>query len=124
MLRTIDLINFLKTVVPFTYFANDFPKDAPTTCAFVRLNSGSPPSGWTVLHPSFQVVVRSQPKMDGDAESIAISLLEQLDRKTEFSIASHRIVICEVEQSAPFYIGEDDNHRPMYSVNFELTMQK
>ncbi len=124
MIGTLDMINWLKTIVPHTYFANDFPADSPDASAFVRLTSGSPPSGWTVFHPSFQVVTRATAKRDGDAEAIAMTLLEELHNKIEFSIAGKRVVICEAEQSAPFYIGEDESKRPMYSVNFEMTMQR
>lgn len=124
MLPTLSVLEFIKSLVPSIYFVNDFPAKSADASAVVRMSGGSPPSEWSnVVHPGIQVVVRGVKNEDGAAEDLALSILQQLHNRNEFAIAGRRIVHCASEQSAPFYLGTDESGRPLFSINFELTMQ-
>lgn len=125
MLTTMELITWIKGLVPYAYFVNDFRKDSPDASAIVRLAPSPPPSEWSnVSHPSFQILVRgAEADVTDAAEKTAFDILKALHNKVEFTIAGKRVVHCISEQSVPFYLGWDDNRRPLYSLNFEMTMQ-
>lgn len=125
MLTTAELVDWIKGLVPYAYFVNDFPKTSLDSSAIVRFAPSPPPSQWSnVVQPSFQVIVRGPEEDPLDtAENTAFEIIKALHNKVEFSIAGKRIVHCISEQSVPFYLGPDDNNRPLYSLNFEMTMQ-
>ncbi|MFD2330666.1 minor capsid protein [Cohnella sp. GCM10020058] len=124
MLTTVDIINWLKPIVPYAYYGNEFRTDHPDAAGIVRLTGGVAPDQWSnKVQPAFQVLVRGAPKGDGGAESVAWSLLSKLHNLTEFKVAGWRVVHCTADQSTPFYLGQDENGRPIYSVNFDLIMQ-
>lgn len=119
-LSVTDVTRYLRAAVPFTYVANEFGPTSWADCAYVRINGGFPPSEWTSKRkPSVQVVLRhSDP---AKAESLANGIYEYLHRRTEFAFGDTRIVNCKADQSAPLYLGRDDNQRSLYSLNFTIT---
>lgn len=123
MIRINDLIDWIETVVPFKYFMNDFPATAPDACAFVRIIPGESLDSWVPIpRPEFQAVVRAAQYNDEQAEEVANSLLATLHKRSGGTLSGLKLILCRAEQSAPFYIGTDENDRPMYSVNFALTL--
>lgn len=99
---------------------NEFNAKNPDDCAYVRITGGGAPSEWSsVARPSFQVVIRS--KSSAIAEAKGNALIAALHGKTEFMIGNTRVVKCLADQSAPWYLGPDENSRALYSVNFTLT---
>lgn len=103
-----------------TVVGNDFIAGNPDDCAYVRITGGGPPREWSsVAYPSFQVIIRS--KAPATAEAKGNALIAALHGKAEFMIGSTRVVKCLADQSAPWYLGPDDNGRALYSVNFTLT---
>lgn len=72
------------------------------------------------MKPSIQVVLRNKNGLT--AESTAWALYNAMHRRTEFTIGTQRIVGCFADQSAPLYLGQDENKRAMFSVNFTLTL--
>lgn len=123
MIKTNDLIDWIESLVPYTYFMNDFPATAPNTCAFVRITPGDPLSEWVPIpRPDFQIVVRAAQYEDEQAEDVANNLIKTLHKYSGGYLSGYKLILCRAEQSAPFYIGKDDNSRPLYSINFALTL--
>lgn len=123
MIRLNDLIDWIESIVPAKYFMNDFPATAPDACAFVRITPGESLDSWVPIpRPEFQVVVRAPKYHDEQAEEVANSLLIELHKRSGGVLSGLKLILCKAEQSAPFYIGTDENERPMYSVNFALTL--
>jgi hypothetical protein len=114
-MKTDDLLTFISGNVPYTYYPNSFPVTAPDDCGVVRLTGGSGPTS-TLLKPSFQVLIRSaHPRT---AEAKAWEVFNFLNLKTGFDVGLTHVVFCTAQQSTPLFIGEDENGRSLYSVNF------
>lgn len=116
-MRTIDLINVIKAAAPFTYYPNAFPATAADDCAVVRITGGAQPDFYTG-HPTAQVLVRA--KTPATAESKAWDIYNAMNQREGFVVGATYVVYCTGQQSAPLFIGTDENVRTVYSVNFEL----
>lgn len=115
-----DINAYLRLAVPYTYVANEFATANPDDCAFVRLGAGYAPSEWSnKRRPAVQVVVRA--KSANKADQIVRAIYDDLTNKREFTFGDTRVVHCFANQSAPIYLGKDENDRTMYSINFTLT---
>lgn len=120
MLKVADIVAYMKTAVPYTYYPNEFPTQATDDIAYVRLTGGFRPSEWTTKkRPSFQIAVRA--KLNTNADAKANEIYAYLHNKREFTIGTTRIVSCTADQSSPLYLGVDENGRTIYSVNFTVT---
>lgn len=123
MLTVADVNAYLRTIPnlgSLTFVGNDFQTTSPDDCAYVRITGGYAPSEWTPkAQPSFQIVLRT--KLPSAAEPKANAIYADLHRKTEFYLGNTRIVKCLADQSAPLYLGKDENGRTMYSLNFTVT---
>jgi hypothetical protein len=103
-----------------TVVGNEFIAANPDDCAYVRITGGPPPREWSsVAYPAFQVIIRA--KLAVNAEVKGNALIAALHGKAEFMLGSTRVVKCLSDQSAPWYLGPDENGRALYSVNFTLT---
>lgn len=140
MIRAIELVDYLKAKVPYTYFVNEFPPTSADDSAYVKITPGFPPSEWTTKkRVSFQIVVRGAEANMPYAESKALEIYKHLHNRNEFTLDAvdigdgyylgmgyaldeplKRIIHCSADQSAPFYLGRDSNNRPLYSMNFTL----
>jgi hypothetical protein len=116
-----ELKSFVESVVPYTYYHNEFPDSAGDNAAFVRIFGGYAPSQWLpTRRPSFQVIVRN--RSGPAAEATAYSLYREFHQRQSFVIGTQRIKASFADQSAPLYLGLDESGRPTYSVNFTLTL--
>jgi hypothetical protein len=126
-LKILELISFIKTRVPGgAYYPNSFPvsKSAPDVCAVVKLTGGFPPSQWTgKKQPSFQILVRGKANDVAEVETRAYTLHEALMNLQNVTMGNESIVIIRAMNSAPLYIGNDDNNRPIYSMNFDCVVR-
>ncbi|GIQ63715.1 hypothetical protein PACILC2_22830 [Paenibacillus cisolokensis] len=121
MFTVAELKTYVESVVPYTYYHNEFPATAVDNAAYVRIFGGFAPDRWTnVRRPSFQVVVRG--KNGPTTEGIALALYDAFHKRQDYVIGSQRVVASFADQSAPLYLGLDDNNRAMYSVNFTLIL--
>lgn len=119
-MRILDLINFLKSNIAYTFIANEFSANAPDDCAVVRLTGGLPPNKWVpVYRPSFQVLVRA--KSTGTAEAKAQEIYDFLHGRKFFVVGNTEILSCFSDTSTPLYLGRDSNDRTLYSLNFTCT---
>lgn len=116
-MRVADVANYLKSNVPYTYFANSFPVTAGDDCGKVTINGGGSPDK-ILSRPSLQVIIRA--KSGSFAESKAWEIYNHLKLKTNFKIGATSVVLCRAEQSSPLFIGTDENGRFLYSINFQL----
>ena len=116
-----ELKTFMESVAPYTYFLAEFPVNAPDEAAFVRIHAGMKPSIWTPLRrPSIQIGIRAKSGLV--AEEQARAVYEALHQRSNFTIGSSPVVGCFADQSAPIYVGTDENGRPHYSLNFTLSL--
>ncbi|QNK54564.1 minor capsid protein [Paenibacillus sp. PAMC21692] len=121
MFTIAELKSYVESVVPYTYYHNEFPSSAGDNAAYVRIFGGYAPSQWLpTRRPSFQIIVRN--KSGPAAESKAYELYDAFHRRASYVIGTQRIVASFADQSAPLYLGLDENNRPTYSVNFTATL--
>ena len=123
-MRILELITFIKTRVNGVYYPNSFPISAPDGCAVVKLTGGFPPSQWTgKKQPSFQVLVRGNSKDMAECETRAYAIYEALMNQRDVTVGDDSIVIIRAMNSAPLFIGNDENNRPIYSMNFDCVVR-
>ncbi|WP_353854808.1 minor capsid protein [Bacillus sp. Bos-x628] len=119
-MRVGELIGFIKARVDGTYYANKFPVDSKGTVISVKLTGGFPTSKYTGLkRPSFQLLVRGEPRDGAGAEEKAFELYDALTNLTEVQVGDSSIVQMRCTNSTPLYIGDDESDRPIYSLNFD-----
>jgi hypothetical protein len=124
--KILELISFIKTRVPGVYYPNSFPVStgAPDGCAVVKLTGGFPPSQWTgKKQPSFQLLVRGKAGDMAEVETRAYALHEALMNLQNVTVGDESIVIIRAMNSVPLYIGNDENDRPIYSMNFDCVVR-
>ncbi|WP_096436492.1 minor capsid protein [Alteribacter populi] len=125
-MRVIDLITFLRGEVDYQYVPNKFPTSAgyPDKAAAVVIHPGRPVDEWTgKRQPSFQILVRGGPNGDADAEAKAYEIFDTLANRRDVNIGADSLSIITPVGSAPFYIGEDEIYRPIYSMNFNAVIR-
>lgn len=141
-IKAIELVDYLNAKVSYTYYVNEFPSTGLDDSAYVRMTGGFAPSEWTTKkRPSFQVVVRGAVNSAPQCEEKAYQIYEYLHNRKNFLLDTAElgdsyhlgmgneleqkpksIVHCRADQSAPMYLGRDENDRPLYSMNFTLTV--
>jgi len=124
--KILELITFVKARVPGVYYPNSFPISTatPDACAIVKLTGGFPPSQWTgKKQPSFQILVRGKANDVADAETRAYAIHEALMNLQGVTIGDDSVVIIRAMNSVPLYIGNDENNRPIYSMNFDCVVR-
>lgn len=140
--KAIELVDYINNFIEYTFYINEFPAVSRDDSAFIRMTGGGTPSEWTTLKkPTFQVLVRHNEKGAQYAEMKAYEIFDFLHNRKTFTLddvelgdsyylgmdvevpqSLKHIVHCTANQSSPMYIGRDDNNRPIYSMNFTLTI--
>lgn len=117
-MKVIDLIQYISGRVPFQYYPNKFPAKSADDCATVKMTGGGAADKYTigVRSPSFQILVRSKHPSTGEAK--AAELFNLLHGSTFFNVGETFVASCTSNQSEPTYIGDDENGRTLYSLNF------
>jgi hypothetical protein len=124
--KILELITFVKTRVPGVYYPNTFPisKTAADECSVIKLTGGFPPSQWTgKKQPSFQVLVRGKAAGIAETEERAYAIHESLMNLNNVTIGEDSVVIIRSLNSVPIFIGNDENSRPIYSMNFDCVVR-
>lgn len=123
-MKALELKSFIEARVPGVYYPNKFPISAQDACAVVKLTGGFPPDQWTgKKQPSFQVLVRGAVAEDAEAEDRAHAIHKSLMNLREVTIGNASVVVIRAANSVPLYIGDDDNNRPIYSMNFDCVVR-
>ncbi|MFD1444266.1 minor capsid protein [Thermoactinomyces vulgaris] len=114
-----DLITMINERVNFRYFANRFPSTSPDRCAAVVIQPGQPADSWLgTRRPDFQILVRGEPLDFEFTEQKANEIFDVLTNARHVKVGEEQIVQIFASSSAPFFIGLDENERPIYSMNF------
>jgi hypothetical protein len=124
--KVLDLITFIKGRVNGVYYPNTFPISTKTVddCATVKLTGGFPTDEWTgKKQPSFQVLVRGKVNGQADAETQAYAIFDALTNLRDVMIGDESVVVIRAMNSMPIFIGNDDNYRPIYSLNFNCVVR-
>lgn len=125
-MKILELTSFVKARVNGVYYPNAFPisTTAPDACAVVKLTGGFPPSQWTgKKQPSFQIVVRGKINDQAECETRAYAIHEALLNLHNVTIGTDSVVIIRAVNSVPIYVGNDENNRPIYSMNFDCVIR-
>lgn len=125
-MKILELISFIKSRVPDVYYPNAFPisKSAKDDCTVVKLTGGFPPSQWTgKKQPSFQVLVRGKASGVAEVEERAYAIHAALLNLNNVTIGDDSVVIIRSLNSVPIFIGNDENNRPIYSMNFDCVVR-
>ncbi|MEH7116908.1 minor capsid protein [Neobacillus vireti] len=116
-MRVQDLKEYVEVQVPYNkYVMNFFHQETPDNCCVVLLGSaGRTDRNVRVLQ--FQFLVRnSDPEL---TEQTAFDIFNHFNNKTDYEIASTKIVMSRGQQAVPIYTGTDESGRHIYSVNIE-----
>lgn len=125
-MKILELTSFIETRVPGVYYPNAFPisKSAVDECSAVKLTGGFPPNQWTgKKQPSFQILVRGTAAGQAEVEARAYAIHEALMNLREVTIGNESIVVIRAINSVPIFIGNDENNRPIYSMNFDCVVR-
>lgn len=126
-MKIMELIAFIRSLVPGVYFPNSFPEStkAPDKCSAVKITGGFPTSQWTgKKQPSFQVRVRGESGAnDEEVESRAYKIHNALENLRDVKISGHSVVIIRAMTSVPQKLGNDENNRPIYTMNFDTVIR-
>jgi hypothetical protein len=125
-MKILDLITFIKARVNGVYYPNSFPisTKAVDDCATVKLTGGFPTDEWTgKKQPSFQILVRGKVNGQADAETKAYAIFDALTNLRDVMIGDDSVVVIRAMNSVPIFIGNDDNERPIYSLNFNCVVR-
>lgn len=118
-MKASDLITFLNSLVPYRYYAYSFPTTSENACVAVTIGQGLPMDHETgVRRPSIQLLVRGEVRDIKGAETKAIEIFNALANQQNVIIGSDSIVQIQATNSAPFFIGNDEADRPIFSMNF------
>jgi hypothetical protein len=124
--KILDLISFIESRVTYTYYPNRFPVDSayvPDEVSVVTLTGGFPINDVGTRRPSFQVRVRGGVNGDAACEAKAYEIHGSLTNLEEVVIGTAEVVAIRAMNSVPLYLGEDENQRPIYSMNFQTTVR-
>jgi hypothetical protein len=124
-MRIVELKRFIEQLVPGEYFANSFPlskEEKYDNCSVVKLTGGFPPDQWTgKTQPSFQIRVRGTD--DLECEERAYRIHNALLNLKNVKIGDSSVVIIRSMNSVPLHLGEDENGRTIYSMNFDCVVR-
>lgn len=124
-MRIHELINFLRSRVPHTYYAYRFPATGEDACYCVNILPGMGTDEWTgTRRPGFQILVRDAKGNYAQCEDKAYEMFDSLTNLRDVEVGSNKITQIFAETSAPFFIGnEPGTERPVFSMNFRMTIK-
>lgn len=124
-MRIHELITFLRSRVPHTYYANRFPATSEDACYCVVIQPGMGTDEWTgTRRPGFQILVRDAKGKYVECENKAYEMFDSITNLKDVQIGADKVTQIFAESSAPFFIGiEPGTERPIFSMNFRLTIK-
>jgi len=102
--------------------------ESPNACVAVYENSGGPPSmtmgtaPWAIDRPAIQVICRGNKSDYLSARDKAETIRNLLGAITDQTISGINIMRIE-SQGSVIPMGEDENQRPMVSINFDCMVR-
>ncbi len=129
-MRIMDVINFIRVETDdptYRLFPNKFPRDGAGVtdeCGAVTIMPGGGIDEWTGKKtPSIQVLLRGTSTGTAALETKAHEIFDALKNKRDVTIGSESVAIIRPVGAEPFYIGDDENARPIYSMNFNVVVR-
>lgn len=119
-----ELITYVKSLVPYAFYPFSFPKQAEDEAATITISAGSPADVNTgVSRPAVQILVRGKPRDFGNTEAKALEIYSSMANKKNQEIGGRSVVVIKPNGSSPFFIGSDENDRPIFSQNYSLVVR-
>ncbi|PET13406.1 minor capsid protein [Bacillus thuringiensis] len=117
-------VAYVKSLVPNnTYYAFTYPTTSKDDCVLVLIHGGMPTRNTGVRQPTIQFLVRGKPHDSSGALKAALVLYEEFKYKQEVTIGDASITEIKAMQSYPTWTGTDEAKRPIFSLNFQLTIR-
>ncbi|MEC3013854.1 minor capsid protein [Bacillus cereus] len=123
-MRIAEVEKYVKSLVPHLYYAYSYPTNAKDECALLILEGGLPTENTGVRRPSLQILVRGNVDDTSGAEAKAYELYEALKYREDFMIGETSVTKMQALQSAPLWTGKDEAKRPIFSLNFTITIRR
>jgi hypothetical protein len=114
-----DLRAYLEANTGEKFYPLTFSVNAPNDCSVVLFNGGQPRRGLSKVH--IQVINRAT--HPATAEAKALQIRDFLHNKTNFDVGTTHVVFCTALNPFPLFIGQDENGRYKYSLNYEMLME-
>lgn len=103
-------------------FPVDYETDLNDVAGVARILPTFRPSKGGLATIEVDIIIRAgHPAI---AEEKAIELSRNIDKQTAFYIGDTRVVLLEVKNPIPIYIGRDENDRHKYSVEAWILVEK
>lgn len=119
ILRTQDLVNFIKSEFGYDCYPNEFPRNRGATMVSALINSGGT-TNRNISSPYIQFLVKAN--HPSEAEDVAFSIFQNLNYRTNFKIGNSEIIQCLSLNASPIYVGKVDETSFGYSLNFQITL--
>lgn len=120
MISINDLRAYLEANTGEKFYPLTFPTNAPNDCSVVSFSGGEPPRrGLSKAH--VQVITRAT--HPATAEANALRIKNFLHQKTDFNVGEAHVVFCSALNPFPLFIGQDENGRYKYSLNYQMLME-
>lgn len=127
-----ELIDYLIllgfSVYPDPHHMPEVP-ESMLPCLFVFGSGGfGSDNDLPIRFPSFQIVVKgknakTKPSEMSITEDLAMSLINALDQRTNYTIGGNTVYYSRSQQSSPIPLGLDINDHPIFSTNFNFKLQ-
>ncbi|MBE7149906.1 hypothetical protein FUT12_20520 [Bacillus mycoides] len=123
-MRMEDIEKYVKSLVPSnTYYAFTYPTTSKDDCVLVLIHGGMPTENTGVRRPTLQFLVRGKPHDSQGALRTALALYEAFKYKEDFLIGETSVSYIQALQSYPIWTGTDEAKRPIFSLNYQLTIR-
>ncbi|BCA37419.1 minor capsid protein [Bacillus cereus] len=122
-MRAQDVMTYVKPIIPNTYYAYTYPTKSKDECVLIVLHGGMPTRETGVRQPTLQFLVRGNVGDVATAEMKAYELYEEFKYKKDVMIGDWSVSKIQALQSQPIWTGTDEAKRPIFSLNFQLTIR-
>jgi hypothetical protein len=117
-----DLVAFCEANSVLKFYPHTFPITESDELGLVRITPTFRASKAGLATIEISIIIRStHPSI---AEEHAIKLMKAIDKRSSFNIGDTRVVLLEVKNPFPIYLGKDENDRYQYSNDAWLLIEK
>lgn len=118
----LDCAEFFSSNTGIKFYPNAIPITEESEVGTVRIMPSFRASRGGLATMELQAIIRaSHPET---AEQIGKDLINKIDKKTSFYIGSTRVVLLEVKNPFPIYVGKDENDRYKFAVDSWILIEK
>ena len=118
------IVDYRPDAVGANVFVDQPMPEAPDIAIAITSVPGSAPDfKFAYDYPSFQARVRGEAGDPRPAEQKAKDIYNALQGLVNVQMGAYRVIKLESAQSGPGFLGNDENGRPEYVVNFEAEVR-